>query len=175
MKHFLWLILIWAFQQTAVAVEPSTVPACLTYPTDESAWIIKTVHDTPPVGGYIKVLVCKPPRYVENDKVGRIYIIDAVVSVASEKGDIENDVMFLVYDVNTEKGDIRVAFKVDDEHLQEWIDAMTPKSVFNMPTHPPYSRLSILMPTHPPRAGLAFTMPTHPPLAILMPTHPPYV
>ncbi len=110
-------------------------PECLGDYAAIKTWVEKTVHDAPPVGGAITMMKHWPIKYADNDRVGEIWIVPALVSVDLD-GTTDHEMVFLVYHCETKKGEVYIAFNVRDEDLQKYLKDEG-DSAFTPPTRPP--------------------------------------
>lgn len=127
---FITVMLGVAANAAEVMVSP---PKCLGDDASIKTWVEKTVHDSPPVGGTITMMKHWPLKYADNDKVGEIWIVSALVSVDLD-GTTDHEMVFLIYHCETQKGEIYIAFGVPDEDLQKYLkdegdSAFTPPNV----------------------------------------------
>src|SRR5262249_20171231 len=102
---------------------PNLLPPFLANEDSLKKWIEDTVAAAL-TGGSITMLKHWPPKYAENEKVGKIWIVPAVVDV--EMGaKREHEIVFLVYHVESQNGEIEVAWAIPDKTLPRYIGGIT--------------------------------------------------
>ena len=65
-----------------------------------------------------------PPKYADNQRVGKIWILPAVVAIEM-RGHREHEMVFLVYHVENQQGEIRVAWGIPDKALPLYLGGIS--------------------------------------------------
>lgn len=119
-----WLLSAIANGATMVQVDPPLPSAINTEPLLKN-WVETTIHDTPPVGGAIEMIKHWPPKYANNNRVGEIWIVPAVVKVVMDDGTFDHEMAFLAYHVDTDKTTIEVLYGIPPTELPKYLKAST--------------------------------------------------
>jgi hypothetical protein len=121
MKHGCLLIILFLFTQL-VKADPA-YPACFNTEAKLKAWIEKTITDAPPPGYTVVMMHHLTPHYANNNKVGEIWVVSAVVKVTSDAdGSIDHEMCFCVFHADTLESELKVAFKIPENKLQEYLN-----------------------------------------------------
>lgn len=122
MKHGCFFVALLLFSSYLANADPA-YPACFSNEAKLKAWIEKTITDAPPPGYKVSMMHHLTPHYANNDKVGEIWIVSAVVEVTSESdGSVDHEMCFCVFHADTLESELKVAFKIPDNKLQEYLD-----------------------------------------------------
>jgi hypothetical protein len=99
-------------------------PPFLTSEDALKKWVEDIIRDAPPAGGMVTMLKHWPPKYAHNERVGKIWILPAVVAIEMH-GYREHEMVFLVYHVENRQGEIRVAWGIPDKALPLYLGGMS--------------------------------------------------
>jgi hypothetical protein len=96
-------------------------PTFLSTEKDIKSWVERTIHDAPPIGGLVTMIKHWPLKYFDNDRVGKIWIVPALVLLQAEDGTSDHEQDFCVFHVDTGKSTLEVSIPVPDENLPEYL------------------------------------------------------
>jgi hypothetical protein len=116
--------MFWGTVPVSAAVEKNAAKKAVPFLADEDAlkqWVENTVRDAPPAGGSVTMLKHWPPKYADNDRVGKIWVVPALVDVDMGGGNKGHELAFLVYHMETKKAEMQVAMPISSEDLPKYL------------------------------------------------------
>lgn len=121
MKQGCYLLVVFLFSAFFVLADPP-YPECFSTEAKLKSWIEQVITDAPPVGYKVSMLHHLTPHYAKNDKVGEIWVVTAVVEVSGNNQPTDHEMCFVVYHAETGESELKVAFKIPENKLQEYLN-----------------------------------------------------
>lgn len=118
----MWRVGLISLLWCGMAFADPPLPECINSEKAIKHWVEETIYDSPPAGGIVEMLKHWPPHYANNDKVGEIWIVPALVKVTVADGTFDHEMAFIAYHVDTGKTSIEVLFGVKEDAVQKYLD-----------------------------------------------------